>query len=86
MIYTDGIHLVADSLDELHNFCQEQGIKRAWFEKRKTHPHYDIPKKFNGKLIQLLLSGAVQAVPGRKVVELSKKQLENDSHEIQPGS
>ena len=45
MTYTDGIHLVADSLEELHEFASSIGIKRCWFHgMRKGHPHYDLPK------------------------------------------
>lgn len=44
MIYTDYIHIISDSsLQELHNFCKEIGIKRCWFENHRK-PHYDIPK------------------------------------------
>lgn len=42
MVYTDGIHLVADSLDELHAFAQKIGLKREWFQDHPKHPHYDI--------------------------------------------
>ncbi len=35
-------HLVADSLDELHAFAEELGLKRAWFQDRASYPHYDV--------------------------------------------
>lgn len=35
-------HLVADSLDELHQFAQSIGQKRAWFQANASLPHYDI--------------------------------------------
>ena len=41
MIYTDGVHIIADSLSELHEFARGIGMKREWFQDRK-HPHYDI--------------------------------------------
>jgi len=31
MVYTDGIHLVADSLEELHEFAHKIGLKREWY-------------------------------------------------------
>lgn len=43
MIYTDKVHLVADSLEELHAFAELIGLKRHFFEGvRKKHPHYDL--------------------------------------------
>lgn len=35
-------HLAADSVQELHAFCQQVGINRCWFHAAKNHPHYDI--------------------------------------------
>ena len=42
MIYTDRSHLVADTLQELHEFAEKVGLKRKWFQDHKDHPHYDI--------------------------------------------
>ncbi|MDJ1500484.1 DUF4031 domain-containing protein [Xanthocytophaga agilis] len=53
MIYTDGIHMVADSLQELHEFAQSLGVKKCWFEGvRKGHPHYDLAKVVRGKVVR----------------------------------
>ena len=35
-------HLVADDLDELHDFATKLGLKRSWFQKHRIQPHYDI--------------------------------------------
>lgn len=42
MVYTDKIHLIADTLEELHNFADSIGLKREYFQDHKRHPHYDI--------------------------------------------
>lgn len=43
MIYTDGVHLVVNGLqEELHRFAQSVGLKRKWFQDQSDHPHYDI--------------------------------------------
>jgi len=42
MIYTDGTHLIGDSLEELHEFAQGVGLKREWFQDHPRHPHYDL--------------------------------------------
>lgn len=35
-------HLVADSLEELHAFALELGLRRAWFQDQASYPHYDV--------------------------------------------
>ena len=57
MVYTDKIHLVADSLDELHEFAIKIGLKRHYYHGvRKGHPHYDLLGDMLGKAIN---AGAV---------------------------
>lgn len=59
MIYTDNIHLIADSIEELHGFAVKIGLKRCWFHNprrkstgsSKNHPHYDLVNKKNLPLI-----------------------------------
>jgi hypothetical protein len=36
--YTDGVHLIADSRDELHAFAASIGLRRCWFHR----DHYDL--------------------------------------------
>ncbi len=40
-VYTDGTHLMADTLTELHAFARRIGLKREWFQDHR-HPHYDL--------------------------------------------
>jgi hypothetical protein len=40
--FTDGVHLVAETLDDLHEFAQAIGLKREWFQDHPRHPHYDL--------------------------------------------
>ncbi len=50
MLYTDGIHLIADSIEELHTFANSIGLNRNYFYgKRKGHPHYDLTNKYSKK-------------------------------------
>lgn len=44
MVYTDGVHLTADSLDELYNYANKIGLNPDWidFMGRTIHPHFDI--------------------------------------------
>jgi hypothetical protein len=34
-------HLTGDPLEELHDFAQQLGLRRAWFQP-KSIPHYDL--------------------------------------------
>ena len=43
MVFTDGIHLVAHNLTQLHEFAEQIGLKRHYYHGlRKGHPHYDL--------------------------------------------
>jgi hypothetical protein len=43
--YQEWCHLLADTLEELHGFALQIGLKRAWFQNKKF-PHYDlVPSK-----------------------------------------
>lgn len=85
MIYTDRVHLVADSLIELHTFAIQIGLHRRYFEGvKKGHPHYDLIKT-SGKPIydiqgvkmsdKVLLNGA--KLIGRKELTLISHKLIN---------
>lgn len=51
-------HLVADSLDELHAFAAQLGLKRHWFQERSYYPHYDVTMSVRDKAIRI---GAIDA-------------------------
>ncbi len=40
-VYTDHVHLVADTLPELHAFARKLGLRPEWFHDER-HPHYDL--------------------------------------------
>lgn len=70
MIWTDGIHIVADEFYFLHAFAEEVGIKRCWYEGvKKDHPHYDVPP---GKK-ELVLKKADHTVSTRELVNIINK-------------
>jgi hypothetical protein len=70
MIYVDKVHMVADSLEELHSFAEKMGIKKHFYEGvRKGHPHYDLTNKT--VMSKVIENGAV-VVSSKKVLEISK--------------
>lgn len=72
-------HMLADSLDELHEMANRIGVQRKWFQE-KNIPHYDICKSKRALAVQY---GAVEIERG-KVLELVKmyRDTERDKHEI----
>lgn len=43
---TMSCHLLADTLDELHVMAQSIGLKREWFQDKRSGKHYDlVPSK-----------------------------------------
>jgi hypothetical protein len=54
--WSGGGHLQADSLDELHGFAAEMGLRREWFQSRRGRPendHYDLTEAGRALAIQL---------------------------------
>lgn len=76
MLYTDGVHLIADSLDELHGYANKIGLKRGWFESHWRHPHYDIVNQnhqsFKGKREIVMNDESVKKVSKREIVKLCR--------------
>jgi len=50
-------HLLADTVDELHVFAQEIGLRRSWYQGKGSRPHYDLVAS---KRVEAVLNGAVE--------------------------
>lgn len=51
-------HMLADTLDELHDMADRIGAKRGWYQISRTGvPHYDIPRMRRAIAIEL---GAIE--------------------------
>ena len=73
MIYTDKIHLVADTLEELHKFALQIGLKRHYYEGvRKGHPHYDLT---NDYILNKALEAGAKIVNKREILKISKNLI-----------
>lgn len=67
MVYTDGIHLIADTVGELHGFVRwKAGMSRSWFQDHPKHPHYDI---WGAPLKRAIAHGAL-SVSSKDIVRL----------------
>ena len=54
----DWCHLVADSVEELHDFAARLGLQRNWFQNRGRYPHYDVTRAVRNRALRM---GAVDA-------------------------
>lgn len=50
-------HMVADTELELHEMAEELGLRRAWYQRRASTPHYDVCKTKRALAVKL---GAVE--------------------------
>ena len=62
-------HLVADSLDELHEFAAHLGLRFSWFQGASRFPHYDLSAN---KRLQAIKLGA-QAITARTAVLYARR-------------
>lgn len=46
-------HLVADSLNELHDTARQLGLRREWFQAAASYPHYDLTTQTRARAIKL---------------------------------
>lgn len=87
MVYTDGIHLIADTLEELHRFAYLINLKRCWFHGvRKKHPHYDLCRYVKGKAIPCEIKKHSALTHGAKLItsrELIIQLTKNQSDQLQ---
>jgi Protein of unknown function (DUF4031) len=46
-------HLVADSLEELHQFAFQLGLRKTWFQSKSAFPHYDVTLAVRERALKL---------------------------------
>jgi len=62
-------HMTADSLDELHQFAKDNGVKAHFFHRGSMYPHYDVTSE---QVPGLITAGAVQ-ISSKELVIKAKK-------------
>ena len=67
--YKQACHLIADSVEELHEFAAQVGLHRSWFQDHNI-PHYDLTTGMRYKAIRL---GAV-SINVKDFIKLTRKQ------------
>jgi len=62
-------HLVADTLEELHEFARDTlGFPRKWFQAGSV-PHYDL----TASVREWAIKAGAQVIQGRRVLEIGRK-------------
>ncbi len=69
-MFTDGTHLIGDSLEELHEFAQEVGLRREWFQDHSRHPHYDLTTL---RMARRVIKAGVRLVSPKNLVKVSRR-------------
>jgi hypothetical protein len=60
-------HMVADSIDELHEFAVKIGLKREWFQgENEKNPHYDLSQAKRKKAVD---NGAIE-IGSKELIEV----------------
>lgn len=62
-------HLLADSLDELHDFALLINVDKRWFHKNASYPHYDITVRTR----EIAISRGALPSNRKKIIECAKK-------------
>lgn len=62
--YRQAAHLFADTVEELHTFAENIGLKRQWFQDHPRLPHYDVTAR-NARTA--LMFGAIEVSRNEEV-------------------
>ena len=65
--WAGGGHMIADTLEELHEMADKIGLKREWFQDKPGFPHYDVQHRKRAQAIEL----GAQSVTMREIVQIS---------------
>jgi hypothetical protein len=68
-------HMATDGdIEELHRMATQLGLKRAWFQNKPGHPHYDLSPK---KRILAVKYGAVEVSTIEMIRKCFRKSTRN---------
>jgi hypothetical protein len=72
MVYTDRVHLIATTIEELHEFAGMIGLHRCYYRnpRKKRHPHYDL---MNERIIEIAIEHGAKVVSDREIVRYCRE-------------
>ena len=62
-------HMTADSLQELHDFARDTGVKPHFFHRGSAYPHYDV----TSDQVPGLISAGAKQISSKELVIFAKK-------------
>ena len=67
MIYTDGIHMIGSTVEELHTFAGKIGLNKCYYRnpRKKRHPHYDL---MNDRIRKIAIENGAILVNDKTIV------------------
>ncbi len=67
-------HLIADTIEELHEFAQSIGLKINWFQDHRFMPHYDVTE--NKRIVAVKKGAIVMSLreEGEKIRQAREKK------------
>jgi len=71
-------HMIADTLDELHEMAGKIGVHRKWFQDKSSFPHYDVCKSKRELAIKWF--GAIPLEKRDFVMKMREIRLTSHSH------
>lgn len=63
-------HMIADTLEELHEFCQSVGISKHFFHAYAKHKHYDLNERNRNLAIE---NGAIEISTREIIRKMNEK-------------
>ena len=69
--YSRWCHMVADTIDELHEMADKIGHKRSWFQDKPRFAHYDLTPSRRRLAVKY---GAIE-VSAKEIVAISRRAI-----------
>jgi len=72
MVYTDGVHMIGSSIEELHLFAKQIDLNKCYYRnpRKKRHPHYDL---MNDKIRKMAINYGAKLVSNKEIIILCRE-------------
>jgi hypothetical protein len=67
-------HMMADSLEELHDMAEKIGMKRKWFQNHPKYPHYDVSLTRR----KLAIEYGAQEITSKDLVKMMRRRKDGN--------
>jgi hypothetical protein len=70
--------MIADTVEELHEFAARVGCKREWFQADSRYPHYDLQSRLRARAVKLGAKECRRSEFGRIMRSARRTALEQE--------